>query len=222
MGTTPAPTPAPTTTTPAPTTTTPAPTPAPTTTTPASTTAAGPTWVTVAANAVCDTTQGEEFMQQSPGKVPSVEACQQGCEAQSGCQSISYLRSTWCSFYSTSCATTTFQNGAVAMRLQGPTTPAPATTAGTTAPTTPGTTTPTVQWEFLGANEECNQLAGEVFMSTSPGNVGSLDACKSTCQAQSQCKSITYFNSGWCSHYSSECTARRATSKANSYKIIGR
>ena len=80
-------------------------------------TTAGNTWTKVGDDAACDTSKGEEFMQQSPGKLPSLEACQQACEDEQQCKSITYFNSGWCSLYSTDCSTTSVARKAVAMRL---------------------------------------------------------------------------------------------------------
>merc|ERR1712048_1303684 len=60
--------------------------------------------------------------------------------------------------------------------------------------------------------------AGEVYRTNSPGKVASLNQCKKSCEDEADCKSITYFNSGWCSHFSSSCSNSKRKGKAVSMK----
>ena len=61
-------------------------------------------------------------------------------------------------------------------------------------------------WVEVGGNAECDTRSGEVYLKQSPGKVSSLEACQKSCQNAAGCQSITYFRSGWCSHYSTACT----------------
>ena len=61
-------------------------------------------------------------------------------------------------------------------------------------------------WRKVGANTVCDTSAGEVYLKSSPGKLPNLEACKKSCQDDAGCKSITYFKSGWCSHFSTPCT----------------
>ena len=73
-------------------------------------------WVSREANTICDTDAGEVYRDQSPGKVASLEACQQFCEADADCQSITYFNNGWCSHFSTACSEITFRNKATAFQ----------------------------------------------------------------------------------------------------------
>merc|ERR1712224_307526 len=70
-------------------------------------------WIVVQ-NAMCDTRAGEKYMGDSPGKLPTVRYCQRACEDNLKCQSITYFRTGWCSFYRTPCTATTWTAQAVA------------------------------------------------------------------------------------------------------------
>ena len=58
------------------------------------------TWQQVSDNGVCDTSAGEKYMRNSPGKLPTLKACQTACQDDVECQSITYYKSGWCSFFS--------------------------------------------------------------------------------------------------------------------------
>ena len=68
-------------------------------------------------DAACDTSSGEVKSQQSPGKLPSLEACQQSCEAAADCKSITFSSAGLCSHFSTACSKTGHSNGAISLRL---------------------------------------------------------------------------------------------------------
>ena len=69
-------------------------------------------------------------------------------------------------------------------------------------------------WKSFGANTECNAGAGEKYRGQSSGQQSSLDLCKQSCQNEAACKSITYYSSGWCSHFSTDCSKSKASSGA--------
>ena len=49
----------------------------------------------------------------------------------------------------------------------------------------------------------------------SPGNLDSIDLCKSQCEEYPECRSITYFSkSKWCSHFSTPCGNKKASKQA--------
>ena len=67
-----------------------------------------------------------------------------------------------------------------------------------------------VLWVTVGVNAVCDTSAGEVYRKeSSPGQLSNLEACKTSCEGDTKCRSISYFTSGWCSHYSTACTKRR-------------
>ena len=74
-------------------------------------------------------------------------------------------------------------------------------------------------WVALSPNTECDAGGGEVYRSQSPGILSNIAACKKSCEDVAECKSITFFSSGWCSHFSTECTATKPTSKAMSMRL---
>merc|ERR1712032_701509 len=92
----------------------------------------------------------------------------------------------------------------------------PATAVSTTTTTNAAAG---VTWELAGSNKECNQAAGEVYLDSSPGKVSSIEACKKACESNPKCQSITYFNGGWCSHFSTSCTSTKWSTKSTSMRI---
>merc|ERR1712032_1151588 len=76
-------------------------------------------------------------------------------------------------------------------------------------------------WSADGSNTECDAGAGEVYRSQSSGLAKEIDACKKSCEDDSECKSITFFTSGWCSHFSTDCTKRKFNTEAISMRSPG-
>merc|ERR1719213_738515 len=170
---------------------------------------ARPTWANVGSNIQCDAGAGEVYRSQSPGKVPDLAACQKSCENDAGCKSITFFNSGWCSHFSTGCTKTKSASKAISMRLSG----AQQTTA---APISAGARR---TWANVGSNIQCDAGAGEVYRSQSPGKVPDLAACQKSCENDAGCKSITLFNSGWCSHFSTGCTETKSANKAISMRL---
>merc|ERR1712224_434718 len=46
-----------------------------------------------------------------------------------------------------------------------------------------------------------------------------LEQCKKSCQDAAACQSITYFSSGWCSHFSTSCTKTKKNNKAVAFRL---
>ena len=69
------------------------------------------------------------------------------------------------------------------------------------------------KWIEIGSQRECDGYAGEVYLDSSQGKVPTLDACKKLCEDQKSCKSISYFKTKWCSHWSTPCTKTRWNKK---------
>ena len=69
-------------------------------------------------------------------------------------------------------------------------------------------------WQSVGTKVECDTAAGEVYMKQSSSKVSDLDACQASCQNAAGCESITFYKSGWCSHYSTPCTTTKRNKKA--------
>ena len=88
----------------------------------------------------------------------------------------------------------------------------------TTAAAAPMATVPRT-WQEVGSKTACDTGAGEVYMQSSPGKGSSLELCKQTCEDTLGCQSITYFNNGWCSHYSTPCTNTKGKNKAFAYRL---
>ena len=65
----------------------------------------------------------------------------------------------------------------------------------------------------------CDADAGEIYLDQSPGKVGSIETCKSLCEKNADCQSITHFNSGWCSHFSTPCTKTTWSKKSVSMRL---
>ena len=74
-------------------------------------------------------------------------------------------------------------------------------------------TAPKRTWREVGSKQICDVSAGEVYLSKSPGKVSNLEECKKSCEHASGCQSITYFKSGWCSHFGTACTKTKKNSK---------
>ena len=70
----------------------------------------------------------------------------------------------------------------------------------------------------LGSKIECDVSAGEKYIKESPGKLPSIEECKKSCKYSAACLSITYLNTGWCSHYSTPCTKHRTNNKAVSMR----
>ena len=61
-------------------------------------------------------------------------------------------------------------------------------------------------WVDIGGKLQCDTNAGEVYLDSSRGKVPTLEACRRSCAESIGCKSISYFNTRWCSHFSTPCT----------------
>jgi len=161
------------------------------------TTAAKHTWAEVGSDAQCNAGAGEVYQRQSSDKVADIEACKKSCEDDAKCRSITFFwRTKWCSHFSTECTKTKSANKAIAMRLTS--------ASGSTSTPDPSARS---KWVQMGTKAACDTSAGEVYLTSSPGKLTNLEKCKQSCQSNSGCKSITYFNSGWCSHFSTPCNA---------------
>ena len=60
-------------------------------------------------------------------------------------------------------------------------------------------------WSAGSAKSACDEGAGELYLSASSEQVSNEEACKRSCESAAACRSITYYSSGWCSHFSTEC-----------------
>ena len=74
-------------------------------------------------------------------------------------------------------------------------------------------------WVEIGSNIECDLGGGERYdIENSPGKLPSIEQCKKSCGYSVECLSITYLNTGWCSHYSTPCTNHKSNNKAVSMR----
>merc|ERR1712048_846369 len=167
---------------------------------PAGTTTSGQKqWIEIGVNLECDGYDGEMYLESSRGKVPTLAACKASCESAQGCQSISYFKSGWCSHWGTPCKKTKYNKKVVVSLVF--TSDVPAAPVG--KPT----------WTEIGAKLECNGYDGEVYLQSSRGKVPTLAECKASCEKAQGCQSISYFKSGWCSHWGSPCKKTRYNKK---------
>ena len=74
-------------------------------------------------------------------------------------------------------------------------------------------------WAAILKNTACNARAGEKYLSASSKKVSDEEACKQSCEDAAACRSITFWSNGWCSHFSTECKARKADSNAISIQL---
>ena len=74
-------------------------------------------------------------------------------------------------------------------------------------------------WLEIGSKWQCD--TPEAYLDSSRGKVPTLDQCKESCAATLECKSITYFNSKWCSHYSALCTKTTWNNKVDASYVYG-
>jgi len=165
------------------------------------------TWKSAGSNTACDTSAG--YLESSPGKVSTLEQCKKSCEGATGCQSITFFKSGWCSHFSTACTKTNRHNKAVALRLS--------TDSGTSSSTVKTTVGPKRTWKSAGSNTACDTSAG--YLKSSPGKVSTLEQCKKSCEGATGCQSITFFKSGWCSHFSTACTKTNRHNKAVALRL---
>ena len=154
-------------------------------------------WVDVGFNVECDGSAGEAYLKSSPGKVSNIEQCKDSCQSNPKCKSMTFLKSRWCSHFSTSCTKTKWRGKAIALRLVADTTP--------TSPR---------RWQQVQSNTACDTTKGELFMNSSRKRISSLEECKKLCEAAAGCQSITYYKGGYCGHYSTSCMKVRYVGKA--------
>merc|ERR1711934_706742 len=181
------------------TTTTSTTTTTPTTTTSTTTTAAITTVGTVQlSDKACDFDK-EVYLQNSPGKVPSLKVCTELCEESSQCKSVTFFSSRFCSHFSTSCANQQHSAGSTVVRLKQ--------------------RSYTASWSITGGyGRQCDFRNGEVFLHKSSRTVGSLTECLLACEATAGCRSVIFFyKTSYCSHVSTACTKTRPSADCISF-----
>ena len=67
-------------------------------------------------------------------------------------------------------------------------------------------------WEASRHNTQCDTQAGEVKLLGRKS--ATLDKCKESCENSAGCRSITFFDKGWCVHFSTACVFTRTKSNA--------
>ena len=82
------------------------------------------------------------------------------------------------------------------------------------------TTAPTrYKWVDKKNSVQCDPDAGEVYLLRSPGkshaDTPNVEECKKLCEKDRECRSITLFPSGWCSHFSTPCTETKKANKGS-------
>ena len=165
-------------------------------------------WEDVSFNYVCDTSAGEIYIKQSPGKLKKLEACQRACENHAECQSFTYYQSRWCSLFKTPCDVTTWKGGARSMRFVN--------VASRTTQASTLLVLHALELEYLDGRE-CNENAGEKLLYKK--TFGTYPLCVKSCQEDDMCLSITFFSDGTCKHFSTLCTNTKKSSTANSERL---
>jgi len=87
----------------------------------------------------------------------------------------------------------------------------------TPAPTPTG---PSKKWIRTETKAICDTSAGEVYIKGSPGKLMTAEQCQKSCEDYTGCKSITFFKSGWCSLFSTECTKTRRAGKVEASYVM--
>ena len=70
-----------------------------------------------------------------------------------------------------------------------------------------------VKWEHARPDDQCDTRAGEVPLRKSSAKVSSLSQCKKSGENTAGCQSVTYFNNGWCAHFSTPCSRTKKNKK---------
>ena len=136
---------------------------------------------TVSRGEECDRGQGELFLQDGSG-IKTYAECKQACMDRIQCQSITYYSSIrTCSLFKTHCKHRKPCKDAVAVTLKA---------------------------DYFNA-QECDTGAGEAYLGSSSTNAATVVACRKSCEDAQECRSTTFFKSGWCSHYSTCCEKRK-------------
>merc|ERR1719247_2517931 len=134
----------------------------------------------------CDRSKGEEYMADGSGE-KSYEECKQACMDRAQCQSITYFANGACSLFKTQCQNRKPCKDAVAQTLKA---------------------------DFFN-KQESDGDNGEIFLSASSSDQADLEACRQSCEDAADCKSTTFFKSGYCSHFSTCCENRKPSATGN-------
>ena len=139
----------------------------------------------------CDVSQGEIYRHKSSGIVDDYAACEKSCMDEVLCQSITFYFHGWCSHFSTQCKNRKTAENAVAKNLKN---------------------------NFF-RNQACDMSKGEIYLGGSSADRSDMAACAKSCDDEPKCNSITFFRSGWCSHFSTCCKNRKAEDNADSLRM---
>ena len=74
-------------------------------------------------------------------------------------------------------------------------------------------------WATRSTNTACDVRSGEKILFKSSKLVSDEKACKKSCEDAAACKSITFYSSGWCSHFSTDCKKTKADRNAISIQL---
>lgn len=69
-------------------------------------------------------------------------------------------------------------------------------------------------WERSRNDVQCNTRAGEVLLESSSRKVQTFDKCRESCERALGCQSVTFFQNGWCGHFSTPCTNTKTNKKS--------
>ena len=157
-------------------------------------------WVEVGSQLECDGYAGEVYMDSSRGKVQTLDACKKSCEDTASCKSITYFKTKWCTHWSTPCTKTRWKRKvAISLTLD--------------IADKIDEEKNEDNWSEIGAELICDHEAGEKYLDSSRGKVQTLEACKQSCDDAKLCKSVSYFKTKWCSHWSTPCTKTQVHKK---------
>ena len=70
-----------------------------------------------------------------------------------------------------------------------------------------------IKWKHAVPGDQCDTSAGEVPLRKSSLMTSSLNRCKKACENAAGCQSVTYYNNGWCAHFSTKCTRTKRNTK---------
>jgi len=139
----------------------------------------------------CDASQGEIYLHGSSGIAADYATCVKDCNDELECQSITFYAHGWCSHFSTHCTKRKPMENAVAKNLK----------------------------QDLFTNSQCDETNGELYLAGSSKAHLTHAACYQSCVATTGCRAVTYFRSGWCSHFASCCEKRKPSADADAQQM---
>merc|ERR1712032_173407 len=132
-------------------------------------------------------------------------ACAQSCHKSAQCNSVTFYSSGWSSHFSSTCEHKGVNLGATSVIFPSG-----------NKPTTPAAELPANSVKISG--RACD-AAKSGYLDSSPGVLDNLAACAQSCQKSTQCNSVTFYSSKWCSHFSKGCHGLVTDSGATSVKL---